>query len=147
MGLSIEDMEALHKPGKHTGMIPLRGVQEHRFDGELYPGHNTMCDPNASKMVVMGPVKPPSPIKLPTWADWRCNIRHFDSRCTCTPPLVHRPEMAESAVASGRYVIGALHKVPVPGTLSQIDLDFLAWSCSKIAAHWGRLALGQENLT
>jgi hypothetical protein len=54
--------------------------------------------------------------------------------------------MAETAIASGRYVIGALHKIPVPGSLTQEDLDFLAWSCSKIAAHWGRLALGMEHL-
>jgi len=160
VGLSIEDMEALHRPAKNTGMIPLRQanlheVVEHRYDGELYPGYDTSYSAtNVGKMVVMGPLPsrgqelPQSglPLRLPSWADWKCGIRHFDSRCTCTPPLIHCPEKAETAVASGRYVLGALHKVPVPGTLSQEDLDFLAWSCTKIAAHWGRLALGQENL-
>lgn len=141
MGLSIDELEALQRPHPRSGMIPLRGVQEHRFPGESYPGAHDAHPQHTGKMTVMGPVRPPG------WqTDWKCGINHFDLTCTCTPPRISRPAHAETATASGRYVIGALHKVPVLGQLSQEDLDFLAWSCAKMAAHWGRLALGQEEL-
>lgn len=120
MGLSIDEMEAMHAPPKHSGMIPLREAREVNNLQDLRP---------------LWPV-----------SHWKCTIHHFDGQCACTPPLIHRPHMLETAEASGRYVLGALHKTPVPGQLTKEDLDFLAWSCSKMAAHWGRLALGQEYL-
>lgn len=122
MGLSIDEMEAMHAPPKHSGLIPLREVREVKVQ-DLTPSQ---------------PLRPAS--------NWKCAIRHFDGKCTCSPPLIHRPHMVETAEASGRYVLGALHKTPVAGQLTKEDLDFLAWSCSKMAAHWGRLALGQEYL-
>jgi hypothetical protein len=54
--------------------------------------------------------------------------------------------MEETCNSSIMYLLSVLKKTPQPGRLSQVDLDFLAWSVSKMAAHWGRLALGQQDL-
>ncbi len=133
MSMSISELETMTRPPKHSGMIPLRQVHEQRFPHE-YP-YSRLEDPRTT---VMGPVRLPR--------GWTCHIHHADGRCDCQPPIIVSPGHLETAEASGLYVLGALHKLPVVGKLTQTDLDYLAWSCSKMCAHWARRALGQENL-
>lgn len=91
------------------------------------------------RTIVMGPLVPrPAPFK--------CYIRHADGRCTCSAPIIKREDMAETCTQSAMYVLGTIKKQAVPGKLSREDLDYLTWRVSMIAAHWGRLALGHEEL-
>lgn len=110
-----------------------------------------------SRVTVMGPVRPPTGAAqspADTYSRWRalppgkvftCHIRHTGV-CSCQPPVIVRPDMEETCNSSIMYLLSVLKKTPQPGRLSQVDLDFLAWSVSKMAAHWGRLALGQQDL-
>lgn len=107
------------------------------------------------RTTVMGPtrLRPQSPADtysrwkaLPAGKEFKCQIRHTGT-CTCQPPVIVRPDMEETCNSSIMYMLSVLKKDPLPDRgLQRSDLDFLAWSVSKIAGHWGRLALGQQDL-
>lgn len=77
-----------------------------------------------------------------------CYIKHNEATgCTCTAPIIVNRGMLEACEGAAFYALSVLKPDARPRTgLTREDLDFLAMSTAKMAAHWGRRALGQENL-
>lgn len=145
--MDLDDLESIERlrrrdnpfprpPQSHdllTGEAVNRNLHEIRGE-QRYPAITPR------EMVIMGPVPQKSAV-------FKCYIRHSDGRCTCEPPEIVSASMLETCNSSTMYLLGVLNKKPEIGKLKQEDLDFLAWSVSKMSAHWGRLALGQEGLS
>lgn len=75
-----------------------------------------------------------------------CYIRHAEL-CTCSAPNVLNKGMLEACEGAAFYTLSILKSDTKPRSgLTRDDLDFLAWSTSKMAAHWARRALGQQDL-
>ena len=93
-----------------------------------------------ARTTIMGPLRTPV-------GEFKCYIKHHLGACIgCAPPFVIREAMLEPCSDASMYTIGAMRKKSEPFKLRDKDLIFLAWSCAKMAGHWGRLALGQEDL-
>lgn len=75
-----------------------------------------------------------------------CFIIH-NGECDCEPPVVVNKGMLDACQSASLYMLSVLRTDAKPRTgLTRDDLDFLAVSTSKMAAHWGRRALGQQDL-
>lgn len=75
----------------------------------------------------------------------KCPIIHHTGYCHCHPPVVVDASKLAACEDAARYVLGALKRRGTEGKLSDADLIFLAASAAKMAGHWGRLALGQQD--
>ena len=87
------------------------------------------------------------PVRLPDEKPY-CFIRHSEGKeCTCEPPTVVNKGMLEACTSAAHYMLSAMKMDAQPRSgLTRDDLDFLAVSTAKMAAHWGRRALGQQDL-
>lgn len=128
----IEDLERLKRKDNPFPRPPQHGAM-HEVHEQRYPALSPR------ETVIMGPNPIPSTV-------FRCYIHHSDNRCTCEPPEIKSQPMFETCNSSVMFLLGVLRKKPESGKLAQKDLDFLAWATSKVTGHWGRLALGQEDL-
>jgi hypothetical protein len=122
--MTLEEMEILHPPP----------APQRQIIGFLGPAHETYFGPAHGTIVAMGP-------KLPR--EVPCHIIHPLGRlCNCTAPQIVNEGMLEACKSAVIHTLNALRKDGVPRHgLSTEDLDYLAWACAKMAAHWGRRAL------
>jgi len=79
--------------------------------------------------------------------DLYCFIIHA-AECTCSKPVIVNRGMLEACESATIYMLAALKPDAKPRSgLTRADLDYLAVHSAKAAAHWGRRALGQQDLT
>lgn len=77
-----------------------------------------------------------------------CHIRHApDKACDCTAPQIVNEGMLQATESAALYMLSAMKMDAKPRSgLTREDLDFLAVSTARMAAHWARRALGQQDL-
>lgn len=135
----------VHRAGEQLSLPPARDAFV-----ATYPKHRLGCQClrclEEAKMTVMGPTRAQIIGVLPK--EVTCYIRHADGiACMCTAPQIVNPGMMEACTGAAHYVLSVIKTDAKPRSgLTRVDLDFLAWSTAKMCAHWGRRALGQEEL-
>jgi hypothetical protein len=137
---SLSELEAERAPTQRrlAGFLPI----PERFVGE-HPSELT--DPRIQVIGSMHQDVRQTLVPSPKVSIYKCYIHHSAISCNCGAIEIKRPDMLEVAGTSIMYTLAALKNEP-KGSLKRPDLDFLAYSVGKIAAHWARLALGQEDL-
>lgn len=85
-------------------------------------------------------------LKLPK--EVHCYIRHTAGKaCDCTAPQIVNEGMLQATESAALYMLSAMKTEAKPRSgLTRDDLDFLAMTTAKMAAHWARRALGQQDL-